>query len=274
MYRYLEAGLVRAVAIAGGTDVPPRPAEIGDGRDSERWLGWIIDVCRDEALIEAIAVASPQLHGRLSEITDGNELRARQVRRAALALHRYLLRKEHRATPFGLFAGISALNVTGEQTVLLWQDQHQPTARVDAAWLHQIVAGLETSSELLHRLRVVAEPSLFVRDGRLVLPYCPGSAPNGAAPGEVSVRHSRPVQTVITLASAPLLFHEAVAQVARVCQGVAIETVEKLVANLVAAGFLHTELRPVVTDTNPLRTLVRRLSRARAQDTDEAAFLQ
>ncbi len=272
MYRYLEVGLVRAVALAGSADLLPRPAEIGDGKDGERWRGWIADVCRDAALMEAVAVASPQLHGRLREITEGVETRARQVRRATLALHRYLLRKEHRATPFGLFAGVAALDVTGEQTVLRWQDQHRPTARVDAAWLHQVVTDLETSTELLHRIRVVAEPSLFVRDGRLVLPCRPSSAPQGGAPGEVSVRRSRPVQTVIKLTSAPLLFHEAVAQVTRVCQGVQVETVERLVKSLVATGFLHTELRPTQTDTDPLLTLVRQLSGARAQDTDQAGL--
>ncbi|MFC1407163.1 MULTISPECIES: lantibiotic dehydratase [Streptacidiphilus] len=271
MYRTLNAGLIRAVAKPSSTELPPRPAEKGDTLDTARWRGWITDVQRDAVLMESIAVASPQLHGRLVEIGSGREVRPKQVRRAALALHRYGLRREHRATPFGLFAGVAALGPAGVGTELCWQDDHRPRARVDAAWLDQVVAALESSTELLDRLSLVAEPSLFVRDDRLILPCRPGSEVAGTAPGEVSVRHARPVQLVTELASTPVPFNVLVARVAQLCGGVPVETVRNLVQQLVTTGFLHTGLRAAATDTEPLLTLVRQLSKVRAQDTDQSA---
>nr|WP_243707192.1 lantibiotic dehydratase [Micromonospora sp. KC606] len=57
---------------------------------------------------DALALASPSLAGQLDRISAGPDTAtAKVVRRAVISVAGYLLRWQRRATPFGLFAGVT-----------------------------------------------------------------------------------------------------------------------------------------------------------------------
>lgn len=105
MYEAVDAVLIRAAARPLTAPQPPWPNLGGNtSGDVERWREWIGEVWADEALVAAIEVASPLLVAAVHGVLDGRNQRPRTVRRAVISLMRYLLRTQHRATPFGLFA--------------------------------------------------------------------------------------------------------------------------------------------------------------------------
>src|SRR5690606_32643888 len=105
MYHAIDAGVIRVAAFSLTAPLPPWPDLHGDtAADVRPWLDWIAQVWADESVASAIEVATPVLAESVRRMLGGQRRSPRTVRRAAVSLARYLLRMQHRATPFGLFA--------------------------------------------------------------------------------------------------------------------------------------------------------------------------
>lgn len=83
---------------------PALPHDALGGADGLR--GRLAELARDPAVREALALASPDLAGRLEAWAAGT-LESREAARVDRALLRYLGRMSQRCTPFGLFAAVS-----------------------------------------------------------------------------------------------------------------------------------------------------------------------
>ncbi|MCZ4512568.1 lantibiotic dehydratase [Streptomyces sp. ActVer] len=143
MYDAVDAVLIRAAARPPTAPQPPWPDLAGNtSGDVERWREWIGEVWADEAIVAAIEVASPLLVEAVHGVLDGRNQRPRTVRRAVISLMRYLLRMQHRATPFGLFAGPAPVQL-GDRAQVQWGTDHRTSIRADAEWLTEIVTALE-----------------------------------------------------------------------------------------------------------------------------------
>ncbi len=205
MYSFVDAAVVRAATYTDGLALASWPDLTGNmSGHVERWRRWLEQVWAQEAMAEAIEVASPVLARRVREVCDGHHHEARQIRRMVVSVARYLLRMTSRATPFGLFAGMAPAGF-GSRLALRWGEDHRAVARADAVWLAGVVTRLEACPELLRRLPVVANNLCFVRGGRLVVPCQQHASDSGrVAPAEVSVRHTRAVETVMQTTRSPI----------------------------------------------------------------------
>lgn len=83
-----------------------------------------------------------------------------------MALAQYLVRMRGRATPFGAFAGVTALRF-GQEVSVRWTDCYQARTRADAVWLADMIARLESCVALRRRLPVMANDLVLVRGERL-----------------------------------------------------------------------------------------------------------
>jgi thiopeptide-type bacteriocin biosynthesis protein len=253
VYRYLGASLFRAAAWPPALDLPARPAD-GPDADPTAQRSWISCVWAHPEVGEPVRAASPQLATRLDAIADGHDLAPRHVRRAAHALHRYVLRLQHRSTPFGLFAGVAPA-AFADRTRLDWGTRHRARARADATWIRTVTEKLEAQPSVLARTLVTADATLHIRDDRLVLPYRPAIDAH-TAPGEVSVRAIPLVRAAVRHTDRPIPFTDLVSVLVAQHPGVAPEPVAELVRGLIAAGLLHTSLQAPMTETDPVRRLL------------------
>jgi hypothetical protein len=201
LYRFVDAAVVRAAAQTSGLDVPPWPDLAGSTSEHVvQWRCWLEQVWAQDAVAAAVEVASPVLARRVGEVCAGRHHEARRVRGMVVSVVRYLLRVTSRATPFGLFAGVAPVRFGSELAVRYGAD-HRAIARVDTEWLASVITRLEECSELRSRLPVVLNTLSFVRDGRLVVGCQQQPAESSwIAPAEVSVRHTRAVETVVQAA--------------------------------------------------------------------------
>ena len=271
LYRNIGAGLVRASVQAGALDLPAWPDLNGTtGADLDQWRDWLRHMWVHPGFAEALEVASPAFAARIQAICQGHTPGTRQSRRAVESVIRYVLRFEHRATPFGLFAGIAPA-AFGTALSVRWGPDHRAFARVDAVWLAQVTAELESCPDLLARLPVVADGTAFVRGGKLIVPFQQPPATSTAGPSEVSVRHTGAVALVRHAAQSPVLFTDLAQKLTAQYPDTEPAVIDALLHELVARRILITALRAPMTATDPLGHLTAQLAAADARGIEAAA---
>ncbi len=167
-FRSGPTALVRAVALPT-LPIPPVPdlEDRSPEGDAHR-LAWLRAVRSNVHVSEALGHASPVLTDQVQALCTVPEPSPRDIRRAALSVARYLLRAQHRPTPFGLFADVTTARIGGWQARADWGPDCAVATRAGAEWLAVVIGRLEACTELVHRLPVWSGMTLSppVRRGR------------------------------------------------------------------------------------------------------------
>ncbi|MFE2426467.1 lantibiotic dehydratase [Streptomyces sp. NPDC059373] len=267
MYHAVDAALIRAAARPLAAQLPTWPDLDGSTLgDAERWRAWIGEVWADDATAAAIEIASPPLVEAVHGVLDGHVQRPRAVRRTVISLVRYLLRMQHRATPFGLFAGPAPIRL-GHQTKAHCGTRHRAFARADAEWLAEIVTTLEENTDLLRRLPVIADSTCIVRGGTVAVPHQPGKD----GPAEVTLRRTPAVETVLEIARSAITVEDIVAKLRADYPDTPAAVIEDMAHGLVSHRILITSLRAPMTTDDALGHVVAQLDAADAQTIPSAA---
>ncbi len=271
VYQLIDAALIRAAVLPVARPVPPWPDLAGTtDADAQRWRTWIREAWADDAVVEAIEVASPGLARRVDAVCAGTVDKPRQILRAALSLMRYLLRMQHRATPFGLFAGIAPLRF-GPASRVHWHENHRTVVRADAVWLTDVITNLEACPELLRRLPVSVDATAFVRGDRLVVPFQQPPHHTEGSPSEVNLRHTGAIRTLLAAAAQPVMVDELAAKLSADYPDTPAQTIAGLLSELISRRVLLTSLHPPMTATDALGHLVGQLKVAEAATIDALA---
>ncbi|MET7902604.1 lantibiotic dehydratase [Streptomyces sp. NPDC005355] len=258
LYQHTGAALLRAAAMP----LTGSPRWWPDPSDTDACGRWLKQVWADARFADAVRQASGDLATRVDAICGGQPARSKQVRRAAMATVRYLLRATGRPTPFGLFAGVTAASV-GSTPHVRWGDAHRAVARVDTEWLDDVIVRLEACPALLERLDVVLNNLAARRGGRLHVPH---GRPMGA-----TIRRTSAVRVIEELARRPVHFAALAEQLAASFPRTEPQKIRTLLGALVREKFLITSLRAPMTDTDPLSHLIERLHGADAGTVPEVA---
>lgn len=254
-----------------------RPSNVDDWPDLTeghvpQWRDWLTRTWADEVFAHAVQAASPDLARRVTAVCAGHEQRPRQVRGAVLSVLRYRLRASSRATPFGLFAGVTPA-AFGPTTAVRIGHDHRATARVDAVWLAGVVTELEHCAELAARLPVVVNNAATVRDGRLVIDLRQDPTPVAARthPAEVSIRYTAAIDPIVHAARTPIRLRELADRLAAAFPGTAEPVITAMLGQLVEQRVLISSLRPPMTVTDPLAHVRTVLANARVTHIPAAA---
>lgn len=221
----------------------------------------------------AILLANPGLADRLDHLlAAGAVTDIKTLRRALLSVASYLLRWQGRATPFGLFAGVTTATI-GPSTFTA-DDTARTVARADAEWILAVAKQLEHDPDLWTRLTVVADNTTVMRDGRFFVARRATHDDARAVPlREASLRATPPVQHALALAAAPIRLADLAASIANHFPAAAAEQVNAVLATLVEGGFLISSLRPPMTITDELSYLIETVIAAGGRQRPEVADL-
>ncbi|HUY48797.1 MAG TPA: lantibiotic dehydratase [Streptosporangiaceae bacterium] len=269
MYRVVDAVLVRAALHPAGMDLPAWPDLTGSTDEHVRqWRSWLDQVWSRDSLAEAIEVASPVLAREAGKVLSGHVPEPRQMRRIVMSVARYVLRAADRATPFGLFAGVTPA-AFGSRPAVRWGEDHHTVTQLAAGRLAAVVTSLEACPELLRRLPVISSNLCTIQGGRLVAAsqqhIGPGDGDTSqAAPVEVSVRRTRAAEAALRYARSPIVVRDLAAKLAAGFPGTPQPVIEKMLAELVRLRLLLTSLRPPMTVTDPLAHVLAQLDAAGA----------
>ncbi|MDF9813014.1 lantibiotic dehydratase [Streptomyces sp. SPB162] len=255
MYHALDAGVIRASVVPMAVALPAWPGESADPAQLGDWMG---EVWADASRAEAISHAAPVLTQAVCKALDGSAPQAR-IESTARSLARYLLRMQHRATPFGLFAGAAPVRL-GQRAHVRWGGEHRAFAGADAGWLREIITALERDPEVLRNLAVIADSTWTAQGPRIVVPYQPGT--NG--PTSTSLRRTRAAEQMLALARTPIRVRDLVDKIRADYPDTPVSTIETMITNLVDHRVLLTELSSPMTTVDALGHLVHQLEGAGA----------
>ncbi|WP_306338935.1 lantibiotic dehydratase, partial [Streptomyces sp. KL118A] len=234
----------------------PERRAAGDGPDELR--AQLAELLADTRFREALEVSSPSLARTVEAVLAGTPVAASDLRKAHRAVTRYLLRAASRPTPFGLLAGVMWGSFGAATKGELSGTGHK-AARLDAGLLARLIAEWERDPAVHRGLSVVANGLCFVRGGRLVLPFAPAGPGSGTAvpPGENrptsrTLRHTPVVRALLEAAARPVRCDDLIGEVEARFAGAPEGAVARLVAQLIGAEVLLTELRPPLDTPDPL----------------------
>ncbi|MDQ0386222.1 thiopeptide-type bacteriocin biosynthesis protein [Streptomyces sp. DSM 42143] len=239
----------------GGSPALPLPA--AGPHDLGACAELLASVPADPLLAEALDLASPSLSALVRRVAERGAagIKAGQLRRAALAVLRYDIRRRTRPTPFGLFAGVSTGHF--DSTAKLERGPgHRTRTHVDMQWLTRLGHRLESDPAVLSVLTVQAHQALTVRGDRVVLTASSTQGvrltEGGEARATVSVRRTPVVARALAESAAPLPYRELVRRTAEAFPGAPLDRIEALLAELVRQELLLTGLRPPLDGGDPL----------------------
>ncbi|MBR8642846.1 lantibiotic dehydratase [Streptomyces tuirus] len=242
------------------TMLPPWPDLHGDAADTHRLQEWIAQVWADDTVATAIEVATPLLADTVRQVLSGERRRPRVVRRTAVSLARYRLRMQHRATPFGLFAGPAPIRV-GHTARVQWGAEHRAFAGADAVWMNDVITALERDLDVLRHLRVIADPTCTVRGASITVQHQPGG-PDG--PTDTRLRRTPALEAVLALASSPIAVGDLTAKLSSSYPETPPAVIEDMLRSLVSHRVLLSSLHAPMTCDDALGHLIDRLETAEA----------
>jgi lantibiotic biosynthesis protein len=257
-YRAGRTALVRAVA-RPDLALPPCP-DLDDTspQGAQARLAWLHDAWSRPDVAEALSHASPALASQVEGLCAATTPHARDVRRVVSSVVRYALRAEHRATPFGLFAGVTTATL-GTVAAARWGTGHMVIGRASAEWLVGVIEQLESPPELVDRLQVVLNNAAVRRGDRLVVPYRSDVDGTRRRAVEASVALTGPVQLVIEAAREPIRAGLLVEKLSAEFPAADIARARRLVGELIRNEVLITNLRAPSTEPDALAYLLRQL---------------
>ena len=226
---------------------------IGDDQDNvDEQFRLIVD---DPLIAAALISGSPSLF----EATERRVARSNKDRTVQSRLLRYLIRMCSRPTPLGLLAQVSLGNWSDRTDVTL-SGKISPYVRIDMAWLLTLVRRLERSSDVLRKLSLRTNPSVFFHAGRVELPE-KLSDQDGSPGPRVSIRASKLVNWVIANTSIPTPHNVLVSRLVQFSPGVTRRMAITLIASLCQLDILLTDLVPPLSEPDPARYMLARLKK-------------
>jgi hypothetical protein len=255
-WRVVGQPLLRASLLDG---LPTNGVPDLSGSDPSPWLEWLRRVRKHPGLAEAIRHASPDLAVGVEALLDQDPAaaRARRARKAIAAVLRYMLRADSRATPFGLFAGVTAATFS-ERSRVVWGGAHRKVLSPGGAWVAEVVSALEALPVVREHLLVVVNNTAVEECGHLVVPQY--ARPDPGAPGsdaeQVEVRINSAVRLVLETAREPVSWSTLRAKLAAEYPAESAVSTDAMLARLVQVRALLTSLAPASTETDPLDCLV------------------
>ncbi|WP_405889493.1 lantibiotic dehydratase [Streptomyces sp. NBC_00133] len=209
-------------------------------------------------MAEALEHASPALASQVRALCSSGTPAARDVRRAVASVARYVLRAEHRATPFGLFAGVASAAI-GPRAHTMWGSDHTVVGRASAEWLTAVVERLESCPELLERLLVVLNNTAARRGDRLIVPYKSDPQSDRRRAVEASMALTEPVRVVLDTAREPIRAGVLADKLAGEFPVAGPRKAQRLVQELIRHEVLITSLHAPSTETDALKYLLSQL---------------
>ncbi|WP_186382319.1 lantibiotic dehydratase [Amycolatopsis rhizosphaerae] len=255
----------------------------GDNADS---LGrvWLVRLWDREVVRAALSTASPALSEQITSALSDAPLERRQWRRLLVSVCSYVLRWRGRATPFGLFAGITTATLSPAVRIKFGED-HTIHHRIDPEWLDEVICRLEHDPTVLADVSLIVNNGGFTRADQFVVPKM---LPSERIPGtetteklvedlgmvELALRRTHPVAAALAAAQQPVRGWELVSQLEREFPGASREQITTMLTGLVANHVLITNLRAPATSTDPVGHLLTQLTRPDGQDSGPAPIAE
>lgn len=210
----------------------------------------LLKLCKDNAFREKLLIASPSLLQMIDTYFDEpDKLSTKKVKEMFCSIEKYFRRSIERTTPFGLFAGVGAGRF-GEITGFKSERQvFQKYVHPDAGWLWGYIAELEQTYYAQMNFKW---NSVCINDGnRELLLYTTTQDIE-----EISVRRTKVLEIVQEMCKEYTSYADIVSRVQENYPDVDNQIITDYVFDLINKQLLISDLRPAISDGEPLNWLI------------------
>lgn len=134
---------------------------------SEEEIDLIKEFFNDPRVLEALYVASPDLHKEYTNLHAGKVQDIKKKHRLVKSLYKYLTRMTTRPTPYGLFAGCSSGEIKQKTEILLQQDHIRKHKRIDMTYVAELVGHFNKLPALRDQLNYFPNNSAYFTGDKL-----------------------------------------------------------------------------------------------------------
>jgi thiopeptide-type bacteriocin biosynthesis protein len=218
----------------------------------DQQLGQLLD---STVVSEAITIASPSMAmWGISYINKGSD--SKRARQARLKLVKYVTRMSTRPTPMGLFAGVSVIEFGRNTDIHVGAaDRRRTRTRPDMGWIMELVASVESKPQAVAHIRHLSNPLNLRYGGRVVLGHT-DSLGRVRDQTRASIGLTPAVEKALDIATSGRTLSELVNALSDHYPSIAKDRVVRLVEALRTNGFLISELRPSLTEKDPIKPLL------------------
>ncbi len=218
---------------------------------------------KDAFFMEALYLASPELHGEVikikSVLQDHNK-----INKIGYALLKYLLRIQSRATPFGMFSGIGLLTLDNHTRIEVQPDNYfKRQTRLDMHFLVQLSQKLGTDTNIQKQLKFYPNTGLYQIGNELR--YIEYYYENNQRIHEtVSIENNEYIDKILRQARSGATINQ-LSQILvsdEISENEAVDFVTQLIANQV----IVSELEPQLTGVELLKQLIKKLPENKSPD--------
>lgn len=205
---------------------------------------------------EAIFIASPDLHNRLGRARDNAG--PNEGERVDLAVARYFLRMVGRATPYGLFAGVSLGSIANATRLAVApRSSWKRHVRLDMGYLSEVCEGLLREKNVRRQLLYYPNSSLYTLAGQLRYVEYSLDGDHRRIYRLSSVEDTPAIQRVLETASIGASFNDLAGRL--IDDEVTKQDAEEFIDALIDAQLLVPGLQPALTGSPALLHIIETL---------------
>lgn len=284
-WAYARAALLRTSLlpfdefVSWGSELDAASADATDivaavSRDTERLRAKLRSLWERPEVREAVFIASPELTRELTIwLTDPDSERGQKLERA---LVRYFSRMTQRATPFGTFAGVSAIPLAARSELTLpGRARYSRQTRVDSGYLCALADRLAQREDVLESLTLRPNASLYRIGERLRFTAVGGRAGERRfklAQLEPDLECEGVLARASKGATLDALAQGMVTESAALAEPWSVSEARAYVRALLERGVLEHSLEPPVTGDEPLDALLGQLAPVPAAASEHEAL--
>ncbi len=206
----------------------------------------LLSLCKDKTFREKLLIASPSLLQMIDTYSDDSDkLSEKKIKDMFVSIEKYYRRSIERTTPFGLFAGVGVGKFDEKNCFCDALQKFQKSVYPDAGWLWEYIAELEQTCYTGLRFKW---NTVCINDGnRELLLYTTTQDIE-----EISVRRTLVLDIVKERCREYTPYTDIVSSVQENYPDVDKQVIITYLLNLIQKQILISDLRPAISDKNPL----------------------
>ncbi|WP_194191559.1 lantibiotic dehydratase [Clostridium chrysemydis] len=214
----------------------------------------------DNLLEEGILISSYNLHETISNYKRKNVKFDSALKNS---IKKYYVRQCTRATPFGLFAGVSLGNFKDTKCEFNSNTYNQ-TKHIspDYKWIMKVVKTIELHGNLKN-VTLFSNEALFSIGNRIINYYSPKYSQKNDSDSNTleitSIKNSPYISAILEKSKNGIKYNDLVDTLKELNNKLDSNRIENFILNLLSEEYLYTDLRPTFDTNNPLKDLIDKL---------------
>lgn len=198
---------------------------------------------------ESILVSTNGFFDRLQEIGSNSKI-SDGIKESYM---KYVLRMALRPTPYGTFSGVEIGHYGDETRILVDADENlRKITRPDMSWIYNLIRKIERDENINRYLELQCAQQIMLKGNKLINPIVLDESSDIT----VSITMNPLIEKIVSLCKTPYQCQKLIECIKKVYPDVEEKKIIDVIDKLLEKGILLSNLKPPLSNTNPLKYIV------------------